>query len=356
MPLRYIFWETTAGCNLECIHCRRTEVSRTLMKSDLTIYESLKLIDQIELLQNESDQKIVLVLSGGEPLMRKDIFEIAGYSTGKKIMTCLSSNGVLINDEIAGQISNAKIARVSISLDGARPATHDSFRRQSGSFNAALEGLRCLKKTGVSVQINCTFTKHNIHERDEMYKLALNEGVDCLYCLLLVPVGCGQQIPLNQRLQPHECEMLLNWVYDMARERRIFVRITCAPQYIRVFYQRQKNDDVQLNFTSGRLSIMTKGCMAGNEIIFISNNGTVFPCGYLPLPCGNIRKQTLKSIYNGSETLNMMRNPEQLLGKCGACEYKNICLGCRARAYFKTGNYMDEEPLCDYIPLKSQQP
>jgi heme b synthase len=344
--LSLVFWETTAGCNLECIHCRRLEVSKTLMKDDLTTQESLGLIDSIK----EVGEPI-LVLSGGEPLFRGDIFTIAKYANERGLKVSLATNGTLVSKAIAHDIKEVGIKRVAISIDGASEKTHDDFRRQKGSLKAALEGFKNLKAEGISMQINCTITKHNVGEIEDIYKLAVDLGADALHFFMLVPVGCGVTIANTNMLEAEEYEEVLKWLFYKSLEGKLFCKATCAPHYFRIMHQEAKKMNLKLNFAKRGYSAMTKGCLAGSGIIFISHKGEVFPCGYLPLNCGNIRNQRFKEIWENSQYLNTIRNANNLLGKCGVCEFKNICLGCRARAYFATGDYMSEEPYCIYEPV-----
>lgn len=348
--MRLLFWETTAGCNLECIHCRRIDVSKMLMKNDLTTEESKKLVDQIVEVGNP-----ILVLSGGEPLYRPDILEIASYAKSKGLTVALATNGTLIDEKKAREIVESGIQRVSISIDGADKKTHDEFRKQEGSLERALNGFRHLRKLGMSMQINCTVTQHNVHQLEQLYNLALELDTEALHLFMLVPVGCGVQIAQSNMLTADKYEEVLNWIYDKSREGKIHLKATCAPHYFRVIRQRAKEEGITVTPKTHGMAAMTKGCLAGSAICFISHKGEVFPCGYLPVECGNIRKQSLKDIWEKSEQFQMLRDPNQLTGKCGLCEFKNVCMGCRARAFYNTGNFMDEEPYCTYEPLRMKK-
>ena len=343
--LRLIFWETTVGCNLECVHCRRLETSRFLSKEDLPTETAKRFIEE---LGRNFDPPPVLVLSGGEPLVRPDIFELARFARDRGVPVALASNGTMINKALAKKIVESGIRRVSISLDGARSKTHDPFRRMPGSFRAALRGFCHLKKAGMPVQMNVTLTRHNLHELEAIYALAEKLEVDSLHYFLLVPVGCGAEIKNNFQLTPQEYEDTLLAIREQASSGRIHIRPICAPHYFRILLQ---NPSPGLKFkTQDSMNQMTRGCLAGTGICFVSHKGEVFPCGYLPVSCGNIRYQTLEQVWNEAPIFKFLRDPSYLEGKCGVCEYKKVCSGCRARAYEEYGDFLDEEPNCLYEP------
>lgn len=348
--IRLLFWETTTGCNLECIHCRRLEVSRELSKQDMTTHQAFIFIDQLAEIGNP-----VLVLSGGEPLYRPDIFAIALHARERGLPVALSTNGTLVNKDVAKHIVDAGIRRVSISIDGADQTTHDDFRKQDGSLERALEGFRNLKERGMSMQINCTVTKHNVHQLQQLYDLALGMGADALHFFMLVPVGCGVQIAESNQLSSEQYENVLRWIYDKSREAKIFMRATCAPHYFRIMRQEAKKFGEQVAAHANGMESLTRGCLAGTSVCFVSHKGSVFPCGYLPVSCGNVLESSFKEIWERAEPFQKLRETENLEGKCGFCEFKNVCLGCRARAYYDTGNYLAQEPTCIYQPSNGKQ-
>ena len=343
--LRLVFWETTAGCNLECIHCRRLDVSKELAQDDMSTEESLKFIDELA-----ESMRPILILSGGEPLYRPDIFTIAKYAVEKGLKVALATNGTLVDEGNAKNIKDAGIERVSISIDGVDAETHDNFRKIKGSFDSAIKGFKNLKNVGMSVQINCTIARHNVDQFEDIYKLALNLGADALHVFMLVPVGCGVEIAEDQMLEPGKYEDVLNSLYDMAKESKIHVKATCAPHYFRIMRERAKEEGVTISPKTHGMAAMTKGCLAGTAVCFVSHKGEVFPCGYLPVNAGNIRTENINDIWESSGIFSNLRNDSLLEGKCGACEYKKVCEGCRARAFYDTGNYMAEEPYCVYQP------
>lgn len=350
---RLIFWEVTKGCNLRCIHCRAS-ATELCSPDDLNTEEAETIINSIT-----EYAKPILIFSGGEPLFRRDIFHLASYATTRGLKVALATNGTLINKEVAEKIKNSGIRRVSISLDGAKASTHDTFRAIPGSFDMAIRGFMNLKEIGMSVQINTTITRMNAHELPDIYDICLKLKADALHIFMLVPVGCGVNIADDQMLPAEEYERLLNWFYDKDREGLIELKATCAPHYFRIMRQRRKegerlppSHERQRSTVSDGLHSVTRGCLAGTGVCFISHKGEVFPCGYLPVTAGDLKKESFKEIWEKSPVFNSLRNPSLLKGKCGMCEYKFICEGCRARAYAATGDYLEEEPYCIYTPAR----
>ncbi len=343
--LRLIFWETTVACNLECVHCRRLETGNLLSRDDLKTEEAERLIES---LVRDFPVPPVLVLSGGEPLRRPDIFDITQFAVQRKVPVALATNGTLVDSAMARAIVLSGIRRVSISLDGARAQTHDSFRKIPGSFDRAVHGFRELRELGMPVQLNVTLTRNNFLELEDLYKLALDLGAESLHYFLLVPVGCGVEIKKEYQLTPEEYEDTLRKIHRQAEEGRIHIRPVCAPHYFRILAQ-EKSALLKRQAKPG-MHQLSKGCLAGQGIVFISHKGEVFPCGYLPLSSGNIKDRSLQDIWSGSEIFHMLRNPDLLQGKCGICEFRKICSGCRARGYEEEHGILAEEPNCLYVP------
>jgi AdoMet-dependent heme synthase len=388
---RLIFWELTKGCNLRCVHCRATATELSA-PSDLSTHAAKDIIDQIAEVSSP-----ILVLSGGEPLYRSDIFQLARYGTEKGLRVALATNGTLVSKEVARMIVDSGVQRVAISLDGADALTHDSFRGIPGAFDAAIAGFRNLKNLGMSVQINTTIARHNAHQLPAVLDLAKSLGADALHTFLLVPVGCGVDIAAEQMVPPEEYERMLNWFYDQSLTGGIDLKATCAPHYFRVVRQRRALEhrsataaaqaaqpvlvapadaphigptEMTMPGSTGielkpqgigkavghpgthpsDMNAMTKGCLAGTAVCFISNQGEVYPCGYLPALAGDLKKQPFADIWENSVVFNQLRDVNNLKGKCGCCEFRNVCMGCRARAFAATGNYLDEEPFCVYEP------
>jgi heme b synthase len=315
------------------------------MNDDLTTKESFELVDAIVEAGNP-----ILVLSGGEPLFRPDIFDIAKYAVKQGLTVALATNGTLVDEAMAKKIVDSGVSRVAISLDGADAATHDEFRKLKGSFELAIKGFKNLLALGMGMQVNCTIAKHNAHQFRDLYNLAVNLGAEAIHIFMLVPVGCGVEIAEDQMLPAEKYEELLNLFYDLSKEAVIQTKATCSPHYFRIMRERAKEEGVKITPKTHGMAAMTKGCLAGTGVCFVSHKGEVFPCGYLPVEAGHIKKQKFVDIWKDSAVFAKLRQPDLLGGKCGLCEYKKVCEGCRARAFYETGDYMAEEPYCIYIP------
>lgn len=350
-PIRLVFWETTAGCNLECVHCRRLDVSRELMKTDLTTAEGKRLIDQIA-----EAGRPVLVFSGGEPLMRPDIFELAAHAKARGLLIALASNGTLIDEQWAHRIAEAGFDRVSVSLDGANAETHDRFRMQAGSFDRAMAALEYLRRLGVQTQINCTIARHDKDQIEAVLRLGEQVGAVAVHYFLLVPVGCGEQIADDQMLDANEVEERLRLIDNLQQTTSLQIKPTCAPHYYRIIREQAREQQRSMS-GQGRHSALhsiTRGCLAGTAVCFISHEGMVFPCGYLPKEAGNVRQTHFAEIWRNSDLFRQLRDFSLLTGKCGVCPFKNVCGGCRARAFYEFSDYLAEEPFCAYEPRESE--
>jgi AdoMet-dependent heme synthase len=341
--LRLVAWETTRNCNLNCVHCRAS-ADRGPFAGELDTQAAFRLLDQIAAVG-----KPIVILTGGEPLLRPDIFEIAQYGTGKGLRMVMAPNGTLITEEIAGQIAKAGIKRISISLDGPDHESHDAFRGVNGAFDGAISGIARAKAAGIEFQINTTITRANLNQIDDIQKLAITVGAVAHHIFLLVPTGRGKYI-VDQEISAREYEETLNWFYDQQDKTPLQLKATCAPHYYRILRQRAKSEGKTVTFTTHGLDAVTRGCLGGTGFCFISHQGVVQPCGFLDVNCGNVAQSSFFDIWRGSEILQTLRNFDLLKGKCGQCEYKKVCGGCRARAFEATGDFMAEEPLCMYQP------
>ncbi|MEJ5362795.1 MAG: radical SAM protein [Spirochaetota bacterium] len=343
---RLIFWELTKRCNLRCVHCRAESYDKEYI-NELSTQQIYSVIDTIA-----SNYRPIIVLTGGEPLYRKDLFDIAAYAHEKGLPIALATNGTLIDETIAQQIKASGFQRVSISIDGPDAQTHDSFRGIPGSFDKALQGALLLQQAGVSFQFNTTITKRNVGSIEAILKLAQEKHAAALHVFMLVPVGCGVEIADTDMLSKEQYEEVLRSLYYKTKEAGIEFKATCAPHYYRIIRQEAKKEGRKLTFETDGLAAVTRGCLAGSGVCFISHRGDVQPCGYLPLVAGNVLSTPFNQIWESSELFANLRNLQKLKGKCGVCQYKAFCAGCRARAYYATGDYMDEEPYCVYEPKR----
>jgi AdoMet-dependent heme synthase len=343
--LRLVAWEITRNCNLECVHCRAA-ATKGPYTGELDTKAGFKLLDQMA----ELGEPIV-ILTGGEPLLRQDIFEIAEYGTRKNPRMVMAPNGTLITDKIADKLINAGIKRISISLDGASKESHDKFRGVKGAFDGALRGIQHAKNAGIEFQINTTITKTNLDQIPAIQQLAIDLGAVAHHIFLLVPTGRGKYI-IDQEITSTEYEETLNWFYDQKEKTPLQLKATCAPHYYRILRQRAGKDGKTVTFQTHGLDAVTRGCLGGTGFCFISHRGIVQPCGFLDINCGDITRESFVDVWKSSKIFKHLRNFDELKGKCGACEYKKVCGGCRARAYEATGDYLAEEPLCSYLPQK----
>lgn len=341
--LRLVAWETTRRCNLSCVHCRASAEDH-VYENELGTRASLTLLDQIR----EVGQPII-ILTGGEPLLRPDIFEIASHGTAIGLRMVMAPNGTLITPETAMKMKESGIKRISVSIDGATRERHDAFRGVAGAFDGAMNGIAHAKKAGVEFQVNTTITKANLEEIPKILALAEELGAVAHHIFLLVPTGRGKYI-IDQEINAQEYEKTLNWFYDQTDKTPLQLKATCAPHYYRILRQRAREDGKKVTFETHGLDAVTRGCLAGTGFCFISHTGIVQTCGFLDVVCGDITKSTFKDVWEHSEVFNNLRNFKNLGGKCGQCNYKSVCGGCRARAYEATGDYMAEEPLCSYQP------
>jgi radical SAM protein with 4Fe4S-binding SPASM domain len=353
--LRLLFWEATIKCNLTCAHCRRLESDEAADK-DLSTAQAKALIGQLAELGRDQPFMPVLVFSGGEPLCRKDLFELVVYAKSLGIVPALATNGTLIDAALAQRIADSGIVRVAVSLDGATAEAHDKMRQLAGSFKRAIKGISRLREKNVPFQINITLTKHNAGQLEDIYELAKSIGAIAVHIFMLVPVGCGRNLAQTDMLSPEQYEQNLLEICRLDTKGEIEMKVTCGPHYERVIRQQGLH---RARSKAGRAATAvpdrhghgnSRGCLAGLGVLFVGHQGDVFPCGYLPVKCGNVLEEKLSEIWYNNKDLARMRDTSRLGGKCGLCGYREVCSGCRARAYSATGNYMAEEPFCVYIP------
>jgi len=340
------------------VHCRRTNVPE---RGDELYELPTDEFKAILLSLKGEGRPPMVVFSGGEPLMRKDLPELLAFAKEKGIPFAIATNGALVDEAMTKMLASYGPHRISVSLDGAIASTHDEFRGQKGSFDKAVNALKLFRAAGISTQINCSVSTRNVAERDAVVKLARELGVDALHFFLLVPVGCGAELPDAMRLGAENYEEFLNWLmvqqgaaghpahghgHAHPAPGGMEIRATCAPHQTRIVRQKVAASSPEF---AGRTAQM-RGCLAGSAIAFISHKGAVFPCGYLPVPAGDLRKQNFWEVWENSEVFKTITDPDALKGKCGVCEYRVICAGCRARAFGTTGDYMGQEPYCLYEP------
>jgi heme b synthase len=347
--LQLVAWELTRSCNLFCAHCRGSATPDTY-HDELTTMECFRLVDQIL-----EVGRPIIILTGGEPLSRPDVLEIARYASNRGLRVVMGTNGTLITEEIASQLKEVPVSRLGISLDFPVAELQDNFRGQTGAFDAVMKGIANAQRVGVGIQINSTITRLNVDYLDKLLALALEVGAVAFHPFMLVPTGRGKALE-SEELSPEHYEQTLHWIYDKQVELKdkIFFKPTDAPHYLRVMKQRAKQEQLlksEVAPSNIPVNTITRGCLAGIGFCFVSYQGKVKGCGYLNLEAGDIRKERFAKIWSDSPLFRSLRDLSNLKGKCSVCEYRRICGGCRARAYEATGDCLEAEPYCIYEPM-----
>ena len=327
-PLKMIAWELTRNCNLDCVHCR-ARAGAGPYDSELSFDECTRIIDDIVAFCRPT-----IILTGGEPLLRPDIYDIARYASSKGLRIVIAVNGTLVAADVAATLKEAGILRVSMSVDGKDRGAHDSFRRVSGSFDAVMRAAQTFREVGLPFQINTTITRLNYKDLADIYALVQGMGAAAWHIFLLVPVGRGEGLK-GEELNAAMYEDVLNWLFEREEEGKIEMKVTCAPHYYRIVKERGGEPK-------------SAGCLAGKSFLFISHTGIAQPCGYLDLPCGDIRKTGVRQVWEGSREFALIRDVRTYKGKCGRCRFLAICGGCRARALELKGDLFEAEPYCSY--------
>ena len=340
-------WNVTLKCNLKCSHCYINAKEKSL-PDELSTDAAKMLIHQIT-----EVSRPLLILSGGEPLLREDIYEIIRYGVDRGLRMGMGSNGMLIDDEVTRRLEDAGMGTVAISLDSSIPERHDEFRGVKGCWEHAINAIKSLKNSRIQVQVNCTVTPQNYDEVDDIMSRAEDLGVENFHLFFLVPTGRGTDI---KDITPRMYEDMITSTLAKTTKYKLNIKPSCAPQFMRVAKQQEID-----------MSRWVRGCMAGLYYCRIYPSGEVTPCPYMPLNLGNVRERSFKDIWFNSEVFKALRDFDRLKGKCGVCEYRDVCGGCRARAYGVStdlmdfcgalheptesrGDYLAEDPWCVYQP------
>ncbi|MCK4739479.1 MAG: heme b synthase [Deltaproteobacteria bacterium] len=340
---KLIAWEMTRTCNLNCIHCRAASRFGKY-PNELTTEEAFKFLDDVA-----TFAKPIIIMTGGEPMLRDDVWKIAQHGTDLGLRMVMAPCGFLVTEETVQQMIDVGIQRVSFSIDGATKETHDAFRRVDGAFESVMTAIESCNKIGMEFQVNTTISKHNLHELPKILELVIKLGAKAHHPFLLVPTGRGETMK-DMEISPEEYEKTLTWFYEMRDEVPIQFKPTCAPHYYRIFRQKEREKGITVTPETHGFDAMSKGCMGGQSFAFVSHVGKVQICGFLEEECGDIRQEPFSKIWNESKVFKQMRAWDDYNGRCGYCEYRSVCGGCRARAFAFTDDYMDEEPFCTYQP------
>ena len=348
-------WEVTQACDLACVHCRASaQPDRHPM--ELSTDEGKHLIDQVAALKVP-----VFVLTGGDPIKRPDLFELIVHARSVGVRVSLTPSATpLLTKEIVVRLKETGIARLAVSMDGASAETHDAFRGMKGSFARTLDAVRWANEIGLPVQINTTFSRRNIAEIDAIVALMESLSITLWSVFFLVPTGRGK---LDELLNADEFEQIFAKIYSLSKTASFDIKTTEAQHYRRVLLQQrvaERKAGAEISATQDKatdaIGRAPRGLNDGKGFVFISHTGEVFPSGFMPMSAGNIRQQGLSGLYRESALFRSLRDTSNLEGKCGLCEFKEICGGSRARAFALTGNPNAEEPCCSYIPKGYIQP
>jgi radical SAM protein len=350
-----VIWEVTQACDLACVHCRAS-AQPNRNPFELSTEEGKRLIDEVRQMDVP-----VFVLTGGDPIKRPDLFELIEYATSVGVRVSLTPSATpLLTREIVQRLKHTGLARLAVSLDGSTAEIHDAFRGMAGSFDRTMEAVDWANELGLPAQINTTFSRRNIEDFERIAALLEQKKIALWSVFFLVPTGRGK---LNDLLSAEEFEAVFAKLHALSKRARFHIKTTEAQHYRRYVLQQQVSDkrtgaDYQPSAAKETDTIgrAPRGLNDGKGFVFVSHVGEVYPSGFLPFGAGNVRSESLSRIYRESPVFQQLRDPDQLGGKCGACEFRHVCGGSRARAYAMSGDPMAEEPCCIYVPKNYVQP
>jgi AdoMet-dependent heme synthase len=352
-----VIWETTRSCDLACKHCRAEAVTQR-HPLELSTDEAKRMMAEVRRFGRP-----LFVLTGGDPLKRPDVVELVEYGTSIGLRMAMTPSGTpLMTAEVLGELRQAGLSRLAVSLDGSSAGIHDTFRGVGGSFDWTLRMLRTARDIGLTTQVNTTVSRHNLDDFDALCDLMVSLGITLWSVFFLVPTGRAKA---DDVASADEFETVFNRMYDLSKTAPFDIKSTAAPQYRRVILQRQvaerragDRSDAPSPMTAGvGFSLAdgvgrSKGVNDGDGFLFISHTGALYPSGFLPVAAGNIRRHDVVDVYRNSPLFQALRDRSRLKGKCGVCEYRDVCGGSRARAYAVTGDMLESEPFCAHVPAR----
>lgn len=352
-----VIWELTQACNLVCRHCRAS-ANPERCSEELTTGEGKKLLEDIHAMGTP-----VVVLSGGDPLKRPDLTALIAHGAAQGLrMATIPAATDAITPEVLTELKDAGLSQIAFSLDASTATLHDGFRQVNGTYRTTMQAIKWAQEAGLPVQINTTYSRYNLADVEAMIDLVSQLGIVFWEVFLLVPVGRGAEL---EGITAEECETLLCRLHDCAKQSKFLLKVTEAPHYRRIIMQRRTTSPTHIGEDSGSaipaqlsggmrpshaFGKKAKGINAAKGFCFVSHTGEVYPSGFLPFNAGNIRTTPIDVLYRESEIFRRLRDPEQLKGRCGICEYRDICGGSRSRAYALTGDILAEDPACLYQP------
>lgn len=346
-----IAWEITRACAYACVHCR-ADAQHKADPEELTTAESLRLIDRLAEFGSP-----ILIFTGGDPMMRRDLFELIAYATGKGLRCSLTPTATALpTRERLDQAQQTGIRRIALSLDAPSPEAHDNFRQVAGSWERTMRILNNAYEAGLSAQVNTTVSRYNLEHLPEMVPFIEQVGAVQWSVFFLVPTGRAQTLWM---ISPEEHEQVFNWLYDLSQRAPFDIKATAAPMYRRVAIERRRAEQgsgasvtfqgAGFQYADG-LNRPTRGVNDGNGFLFISHKGDIMPSGFLPIRADNVRQADVVELYREHPLFKELRDPDKLKGKCRVCEYRDVCGGQRGRAYGVTGDYLASDPACAYQP------
>ena len=341
-----VSWNITRLCNLKCTHCylpagfvdTNEFPSGYYRDTELTQSQCFRVIDEIA----EINPNILLILTGGEPLLRPDILKISDYAARTGFLVVMGTNGVLLNEETVQKMSDHGVAGAGISLDAVDPVNHDKFRGMDGAWEGTMNGVEALKRANLDFLVQTSVTRWNYDEIPQIVDFAYELGAKVFNLYFLVRTGRGKTV---MDITPAQYERMLSTLFELQAKYRgkMLVAAKCAPHYKRVIYEQQSDSPFLQAYPSGT-------CPCGIYYCRITPEGDLTPCPYMPVNVGNLKTESFATLWNKSKVFQELRDRKLLEGKCGACEFRDVCGGCRARAYALTDNYLAEDPSCGYQP------
>lgn len=347
-----IAWEVTRACAFACVHCR-ADAQHVADPNELNHAEGRALLERFKAFGNP-----IVIFTGGDPMMRRDLFDLIRYATDLGLRASLTPTATALPTEARlRQALDAGVRRIALSLDAPTPEIHDAFRQVPGSWARTLQILRNAQAAGLSAQINTTVTRRNVDRLPEMVQFVQEVGAVQWSVFFLVPTGRGQ---IQDMITPAEHERVFHWLYDLSQAGSFDIKATAAPMYRRVAIERRRAEaggtgagvafqGAGFQYADG-LNRPVKGVNDGRGFLFISHTGEIMPSGFLPVSAGNVCTADVVDVYRHHPLFTALRDPARLKGKCGACEYRVVCGGQRGRAYALTGDYLETDPVCLYEP------
>jgi radical SAM protein len=337
-----VIWEVTQACDLACAHCRAS-AAPLRHPLELTTAEGRRLIDEVRAFGDP-----LMVFTGGDPLRRPDLFDLLAFSVGAGLRATVTPSATpLLTAQAVERLERCGVSRMAVSLDGPDAATHDGFRGVNGSFERTLCALEHARRIGLETQVNTTVSRRNIHRLEDVARLVEDFRARLWSVFFLVATGRAIK---ESDLSAEEYEGVFRRLYRLAGSAPFDIKTTEAQHYRRFVAQRRKQDGGPARPEGPGVIARQAGVNDGKGLVFISHTGEVFPSGFLPLSAGNVRRDSLAGIYRHSPLFLRLRDARQLEGKCGRCEFRNLCGGSRSRAFASTGNYLAEDPQCVYEP------